>query len=60
MKNGILGVYNNVDITHEDLDLIEEAVRFFVESSGYYVSYDDEVDLQIRARKTLEKFGLSL
>lgn len=60
MEDRILGVYNNVDIIHEDLDLIEEAVRFFVESSGYYVSYDDEVDLQIRARKTLEKFGLSL
>lgn len=60
MEDRILGVYNSVDITHEDLDLIEEAIKFFVESSGYYVSYDEEVDLHIRARKTLEKFGLSL
>lgn len=60
MEDRILGVYNNVDITHEDLDLIEEAIRFFVESAGYYVSYEDEVDLQIRAIKTLKKFGLSL
>lgn len=60
MEDGILGIYNSVDITHEDLDLIEEAIRFFVESSGYYISYDEEVDLQIRAKNTLKKFGLCL
>ena len=60
MEDGILGIYNGVDITHEDLDLIDESIRFFVETSGYYVSLDEQIDLRIRARKTLEKFGLEL
>lgn len=60
MEDEILGIYNGVDITHEDLDLIDESIRFFVETSGYYVSLDEQIDLRIRARKTLEKFGLSL
>lgn len=60
MGDGILGTYNGVDITHEDLDLIDESIRFFVDTSGYYVSLDEQIDLRIRARKTLEKFGLEL
>lgn len=59
-EDGILGVYNGSYISDEDLDLIEEAIRFFVAASGYYVSYDDEIDLQIRAKNTLRKFGLIL
>lgn len=59
-NDGILGVYNGSYISDEDLDLIEEAIRFFVAASGYYVSYDDEIDLQIRAKNTLKKFGLIL
>ena len=60
MEDGILGTYNGVNITHEDLDLIDESVKFFVETSGYYISLDEQIDLRIRARKTLEKFGLEL
>ena len=60
MGDGILGTYNGIDITHEDLDLIDESIRFFVDTSGYYVSLDEQIDLRIRARKTLEKFGLDL
>lgn len=60
MEQGILGTYDRVDITEEDLDLIQEAIQFFVASSGYYVSYDEEIDLQKRAKETLKKFGLLL
>lgn len=60
MEQGVLGTYNGVDITAEDLDLLEEAVRFFVGASGYYVSYDEEIELQKSAKETLRKFGLYL
>lgn len=60
MEDEILGTYNGINITHEDLDLIDESVKFFVETSGYYISLDEQIDLRIRARKTLKKFGLDL